>query len=324
MKKKNLLLLSLLITAFLSCKKSDDTAALTGDWVTSAYFEGVARSSSVGFTIDGKVYVGTGYDGSKRLTDFWVYEPATNFWQQKADFPGAARSEAVGFATTTNGYIGTGYDGTTSYKDFYEYDPSTNTWLQKADFGGTARYSAVAFQVYENGFVGTGYDGNYKKDFWQYDPLGDTWTVIPSIGGEKRMDAVAMAINQKAYVLSGSNNGLYVNDVWEYNFTTGLWTQKTDLAADLNGDGTTDRDLKRSNASSFVINNKGYLVGGYNNGYIESCWEYEPTGDTWTQRVDFEGTARMDAVGVNINNRGFVLTGRNGNSRYDDFWEFVE
>ena len=38
--------------------------------------------------------------------------------------------------------------------------------------------------------------------------------------------------------------------------------------------------------------------------------------------TSLESSGRNDAVGLTINNRGFVLLGRNGTSYYDDVWEF--
>ena len=46
-----------------SCSKKDDTTTTTtiGDWIRSSDFEGVARTEAVGFVLNGKAYVGTGF-----------------------------------------------------------------------------------------------------------------------------------------------------------------------------------------------------------------------------------------------------------------------
>jgi len=129
-----------------------------------ASFGGTARRNAVAAAINGKVYVGTGYDGSYK-EDWWEYDPAANTWTQKADFGGTARRYAVAAAINGKVYVGTGYDG--SYKeDWWEYDPAANTWTQKADFGGTARRYAVAAAINGKVYVGTGYDGSNKEDWW--------------------------------------------------------------------------------------------------------------------------------------------------------------
>jgi N-acetylneuraminic acid mutarotase len=312
-------------SSFLGCKKKDDTTTtLAGAWVQRSTFEGVVRSNAASFTINGIGYVGTGFDGSNRLKDFWQYDPAQNFWQQKADFPGNARNEAVGFGAGGKGYIGTGFDGTTIYKDFYQYDPGTDKWTQIADFGGGTRYGTVGFSLYDVGYVGTGFDGTYKKDFWSYNSSNNTWTQVVSIPGDKRIDAIAFVINQKAYVGTGINNGAYLNDFYEYDPTILNWNQKADLAADVNGDGTIDHDVRRSGAVAFTTaNNTGIVSTGNYNGLLKSTFQYNPADNTWAQMVDFAGTARENAVGLTVGTRGFLIGGKNGNSRYDDFWEFT-
>ena len=165
----NCLMIILLIVAGCS-DPAETTEELLGEWYKQSSYEGVARSGAVGFVIDGKAYVGTGYDGDKWLKDFYQYDAEKNNWYKKADFPGAARSAAVAFALNGKGYVGTGFDGTNYLKDFYQYDPSTDSWTQIADFSGTARFQATAFVLENYGFVGTGYDGNYLKDIYAYDP----------------------------------------------------------------------------------------------------------------------------------------------------------
>ncbi len=44
-------------------------------------------------------------------------------------------------------------------------------------------------------------------------------------------------------------------------------------------------------------------------------------GNTWTQKADFGGVARVNAVGFSIGSKGYVGTGYDGNYK-KDFWEF--
>ena len=163
------LIFTMLVILVSGCASDSTTdTELVGNWIELSDFEGVPRSDAVAFVVNGKGYVGTGYDGEDRLNDFWEYDPQLNNWTQKADFPGAARNGAVGFGTVTKGYLGTGYDGVNKLMDFWEYDPATDTWDTVAVFGGTARYGAVAFSINNMGYVGTGFDGNALKDLYQF------------------------------------------------------------------------------------------------------------------------------------------------------------
>lgn len=324
-KKRHATIICILISiAFTSCN-GDDGDSTNGNWINRSAFDGPARSSTVSFVIDNLAYIATGYTGEDNgyLNDLWVYNPAGDFWEQKANFIGIGRSSASGFELNGKGYVGLGYDGTNRLKDFYQYDPSTNTWSQKADYAGTARYGAIGFQVGDKAYIGTGYDGNYQKDIYQYIPgatdsdLG-TWVTNNGYGGNKRRDATVFIINNKAYLGTGSNNGLYETDFWEFDPTTEVWTRKRDL------DYKDSYNIARSNASGFTINGYGYIACGVNTGAINSVWEYDPNNDTWDEKTSYEGSVRYDATAFSIqSSRGYVVLGRTGSSFFDDLWEFM-
>ncbi len=313
-----------LILISLGCDDSnDDDDELIGNWFELSDFEGVPRSGAVVFCIDDKAYIGTGYDGTDRLNDFWRYDPAVDGWTRIADFPGSPRNGAVAFATDSKGYVGTGYDGKKKLKDFWEYDPQTNSWTQIDSLIGTARYGAVAFAINNKGYVGTGYDGWALKDFYEYDPATGQWTQKLSLRGGKRQNAVAFVIDNKGYVCTGIDNASYETDLWEYDPILDTWTRKRDIA-DVSDD---DYDDDYSNISgiykvSFSLNGKGYIAtGGYSSpgSYV---WEYDPILDLWEQKTSFESSGRIEAVGFSIGNIGYITTGRNSSYYFDDLWGF--
>ncbi len=323
--KRYLLFVILVVTlamVVVSCKKDEDEVSL-GDWSKMSAFDGVARSDAVSFTLGGAGYLGTGYDGTNRLADFWKYNPDKNYWEQVADFPGSARNSAVAFSAGNKGYVGTGYDGDVKLADFYEYDPSNNSWTRKADFAGTARYGAVGFGLNDKGYIGTGFDGNYLKDFYEYSPAGDKWTKIISLGGDKRRDANAFTVGGKAYVVSGVDNGSYLTDLWMFDPATGEWTRKRDISN--KSDETYDDQytgISRINGVAFSISNKAYLCLGSSSALVGTTWEYDPAGDLWTERTEFEGTIRTEASGFGLGNFGYIVTGRSNTYYLDDIWRF--
>lgn len=327
-KLKHLTLLSILSIPFLigSCTKTSSTSTDTsGNWIKRSDFEGVTRSEGVSFVIDDKAYVGTGYDGTNRLSDLWIYDPVQDVWHQKADLPGVARSSAVAFAAAGNGYITTGYDGLNKLNDLWKYNPTTNTWAKKADLAGSARYDAVGFSISDKGYVSTGYDGNYLKDLWQYDPATDSWSNPNSMGGSKRSGAVAFVYDSKAYVCTGSNNGSTtgVNDLWVFDpSATPMWTEKRKIS-NISSDAYDDAyAIIRDNAVAFVMNGKGYITTGQNGSVLSDTWEYDFANDVWAKKTAYEGVARIGAVGFNVSDRGFVLTGRSSSTPFDDIREF--
>jgi len=316
-----IVIIATLPICMVSCDEEEDDELL-GNWTELSDFEGVPRSDAVGFSVSTKGYVGLGYDGEDRLTDFWEYDAEKNTWMQKADFLGVARSGAVGFGTDTKGYLGTGYDGKNKLNDFWEYDPQNNTWTQKADFGGSARYGAVAFSINNMGYIGTGYDGFYLKDFWQYDPQNNTWTQKVSLGGSKRRDAVGFVIGGKGYVCTGLDNGSYEDDFWEYDPALDSWTKKRSISNATSESFDDDyASITGSSKVVFVSGYRAFLVGG--SGSISSTvWEYDQTTDLWEEKTGFEGTARIEAVAFSVNEKGFITTGRSSSYYFDDIWTF--
>jgi N-acetylneuraminic acid mutarotase len=307
-----------------SCKK-DKTAPLVGNWVEQSDFEGVARSSAVSFTIGNIGYVGTGYDGEDRLTDFWSYDPDRNSWTQIAVFPGTPRNAAVGFSAAGKGFVGTGYDGDAKLKDFWRYDPGTNAWDSVTAPGGpSARYGAVAFSIDNIGYVGTGYDGNYLKDFWAYNPANNTWAQKNSFGGSKRRNAVGFVIDGKGYICTGINNGVYEDEFYMYDPASDSWTAKRKIANVSDQTYDDDYTIVRSNAVALVIGGKAYIATGSYSSLRQDVWEYEPVSDLWTSKSNFEGSTRTDAVSFSTESgRGYVVTGKSSSSQFDDIWEFM-
>jgi N-acetylneuraminic acid mutarotase len=317
--------LSALLLFVPGCSKDEDDEdeELVGNWIELSDFEGVPRTDAVAFSIGNKGYVGTGYDGSDRLDDFWEYDPVLNNWTRKADFPGAPRNGAVGFGTDTKGYIGTGYDGANRLNDFWEYDPATDTWVQISDFGGSARYGAVAFAIGQKGYIGTGYDGNCLKDLWEYDPATNQWTQKLSLGGSKRRDAVAFVIDGKGYICTGIDNGVYESDFWEYDPTSDSWNKKRSIENVSDSEYDDDyTSITGTNKAAFSVNGKGYVATGGEGTTGKIVWEYSPTSDLWEQKTSLEATARMEAVGFSIGDLGYITTGRNSSYYFDDLWGF--
>ena len=309
-----------------ACNPSAPNYYATGDYAKRSELDGVPRSEAVMFTIGDTAYVGTGYQGYKRLRDFWGYNATSNTWSQKADLPGPTRSQAVAFAIGDQGYVGTGYDGRDMLNDFWRFNQATNTWQAVAPFAGSARYDAVAFAIGQYGYVTTGFDGGHQKDLWRFDPAGGPngkWLQKTSLGGEKRTAAIAFVHGTKGYVVTGTNNGQACGDFWCYDVALDEWqplksiyNQNTTQAYDDNY-----TDIKRDNGVGFVIGDSAYITSGeasLNGNLLTSTWLYDFAADRWTPRSPFQGTPRQGAVGFALNGHGFFGTGQSGTQYFDD------
>ncbi|MCQ2227538.1 MAG: hypothetical protein MJZ01_06495 [Bacteroidales bacterium] len=267
---------------FYSVSVSEDKKSLswspkwdrTAEGVTSLPEAALKRNGGVGFSINGKGYVGLGFSGHHFLRDFWEFDP--NGTPDPDDYPSMVDSLKGKFT-------------------------NTGSWKRIADYPGDSCRYAVSFVIDNVAYVGTGedYDNNILKDFYKFD--GKTWTPIASIG-IARSQATAFVITdpkdgQKyGYVFGGNNSG--ATEFFErYNPRTNSWETLRKTADKDRGNYDDDYvGLSSYGAVSFVLGDKAYVTTGGIGGIGNYTWEYDPAGDYWIQKTSFEGKERMFAV----------------------------
>jgi N-acetylneuraminic acid mutarotase len=267
-------------------------------------------------------------------------------WTQKANFPNIARHRAASFSIGNKGYVGIGHTNGTGfnvvYNDWWEFDPATNSWTQKADYP-TGSYGVSTFVIGNKGYMGGGNVGG--GNFYEYKPITNKWAPIPN-PPTLPDDETAFVINDKGYVLDDFN-------LYEFDPSNNSWTTKNQIPA--NGWQTSsfvidnkgylkvnnnlyeykpllDSWIQRANfpgqatsgSGAFALNNKGYIVCGYNGSLaavVSEVWSFDPSSNTWTQETDFPGTSRRFCTSFSIGNKGYFGLGTNG-TNFSDFWEY--
>lgn len=258
----------------------------------------------------------------------------TGAWTQKSDIgastPNGSQATiySLGLAIGGKGYVGLGYNS--SYQDtraFEAFDPATGKWTARALFGGASRNGAAGFSIGGKAYVGTGTaitSNPWQNDFWAYDTATDTWSQIADFTGHSRSDAVGFSIGNYGYLGTGQSADMDWSDFWQYDPTANAWTQKASFAGH-----------SRYAAAGFSIAGKGYIGTGNdpNNvevpGFFSDFWEYDPSTDAWTQKANFGGGTRAEAVGFSIGNYGYIGTGNAGIGTDDltffpqkDLWQY--
>jgi hypothetical protein len=264
------------------------------------------RMRAVGFSVNGKGYVGTGWDGDETIMkDFWEYDPdpakVGHAWRQVADLPSQApaRYDALAFVLNGQAYVGTGYTSGADKEyllDFYKFIPPAND----ADLG--------------------------------------SWEKVQSTGN-KRSGAVAFVLDGYAYVCTGTNASGNVYNFQRFNGT--VWQELRKMRSYVDDDDFDDEygeNLMRTRAVAFTLKGNGTYEKGYIAlGNKQTTWEYEPpiynetgaliSGDIWTQRTPFIST-RLGAFALSFPGRGrngdnlvFIGAGEQGNY-LEDQWHF--
>ncbi|HEV9034987.1 MAG TPA: hypothetical protein VGQ51_00150 [Puia sp.] len=230
-----------------------------------------------------------------------------------------------GFSINGKGYVcgsllTTGWNTGDYIGDLWEFDPATESWTEKSPcpLAGGQLIEAANFVIGDNAYIVIG------NATYQYNQPTDTWTQKAYIFSVPRALATAFTINDKGYIGLGydqsSSQVSEQNDWWEYDPVADRWTQKAAFPG-----------AKREGAAGFAVNGKGYVIGGshFANGHGNwgsKVWQYDPVTDAWSQKSDFPGAGRYEAVaatgtigGVEL---GLLVGGGNANTLFTDAWEY--
>lgn len=163
-----------------SCRLFWSYDVVADKWAQLASFGGIGRYAAIGFSINGKGYIGSGSTGWNQLADFWEYDTTANTWTRKADFPNGGRYQAVGFAIGNKGYFGMGLNESNNpTQDFYEFNPDSNTWHAVTSYPNT-QFDAAWFVIGNVGYCGTGGGGSGSTELYEFTGGSDVTGIIKS------------------------------------------------------------------------------------------------------------------------------------------------
>lgn len=136
--------------------------------------------------------------------------------------------------------------------------------------------------------------------------LPNSWTPIASQSGTSNPAAYAASfvVDGKMYVATGTYNNSYSDELYNYNPTTGTWTDFGALP-DLPATGANRRD-----AIGFTIGNKGYVGAGHNGTGQKDFFSYT-TGSLWSTNGQVTDIPVSISNGVSfvIGNKAYVGSG---------------
>jgi len=241
---------------------------VANDWENAKSPSTANRSGGVGFSINGKGYIGLGQKNflsfspsPEDLLDMNEYDAKTNSWTEKAAFPGKGRVGATVFVLNNVAYIvgGSLTENDKSTNQVWAYDPEADTWTQKADLPVKTAY-ASAFAQGTLGYVtgGLGDAGTSIKATYSYDPEMDTWTAAANLP-KATVGGTAFSIGKYSYYCLGSDKDLgetgakFPKAVYRYDAETDAWTTSS----------LTWQNDGRLWPVSGVIDGKAYLGTGY-------------------------------------------------------------
>ena len=194
----------------------------------------------------------TGRDSYVDYSDLWVWEPTTRTFSTRTSSgkgPGYRSEHAMVFEKSTQKVLlfgGGTADGFPEFSvvsgDTWEWDPAQGKWTQlvpqsepSARFASalvcdSKRNVAVLFGGMEQSQAGL--SGVPKQDTWEWDPAKQNWTnrtIAGTTPSARYGHAMAYDPGRGVTVLVGGwdiDTGDALADVWEWDPSTGGWTQR--------------------------------------------------------------------------------------------------
>ncbi|MDO9153456.1 MAG: hypothetical protein Q7U47_07085 [Paludibacter sp.] len=251
-------------------------------WKRKADFPGIGRVKATAAVVNGKAYVGLGFDISigvynydAYLKDFWMYDPQTDSWTQKANFPSNYTDACGSFVVNNTIYVTSGMDGASFGNEVWKYDPAQGelgTWIKLTNFSGQARAGGIAGTNNNHIYFGTGYRTFMEKDWWEYFPVTDSWIQRKSMPDSGRVNSISISVSDRIFVSTGRyfagnlTGGHVKSDIIEYDTERNVWYERGNIKAS-----------GRENAIAFTLNGKGYIGFGENDTEIlNDLWSFEP------------------------------------------------
>lgn len=225
--------------------------------------------------------------GGKELYEF---NTLTKTWTKRQDFPGSYRYGGTCFSYNGKLFYGFGQgywpaptccEKWENFNDLWQYDPVTDNWtyLLSAPFEGRSRM--IQFVIGNTAYMGFGRAAGASitsfSDFWSFNIETSEWNQIAvpvSPNSNSLLYATAFSVNEKAYIIGLQHN----RNMWEFDPTISLWTEKTDYPDDLYGERPT------------TISNHGLVLSSAVNTGRSRVYEYDPIKDRWIKRQSMTGT----------------------------------
>ena len=256
----------------------------TGTWAAEAsgayfYYGAIVNDGTYAYLVGG-YQTGAGNASGDAYRVIRRYDTVNNVFTTLADMPtqiylnGGAYYGGRIF-TFGNGYYGNGA--------IFRYTISTNSWTQLSPTLTGNRYYVKAATLGSKIYVTGGYYNGYSNLCDEFDP--DANSGNGSITAKANMPngmyyhaMTSVPSLNKVYSLGGYNNA-YLSVMYEYDQASDTWTTKAPIS-----DGSATQP--RYGPGAFANGTRVYVVGGYNNNYMQTTLEYNALTDTWTQRAN--------------------------------------
>jgi len=199
-------------------------------WTAIEPFPGTARDGAIGFGLQGKGYVGGGFDNDYQI-DFYSYDATTGHWTAEGSLGETKRGYGAAFIYNDEAYILGGENSTSVVSEFWKFNPSAATVWTKLryvvdktsndwddDYTNIARKFPLAIVIGDKAYMtcGSNRAGSLLSETWEYDFATDLWDQKSDFEGVTRTAGVAFSMGTKGYILTGRSSSYQFDDAWQY------------------------------------------------------------------------------------------------------------
>ncbi|OWF49315.1 kelch-like protein 10 [Mizuhopecten yessoensis] len=264
-------------------------------WIICDSKDEVPRAYHGTVTIDLKIFVIGGFDGTQYFNSVRCFDPVAKTWSEAAPM----NSKRCYVSTAVLGayiYAMGGYDGHTRLNTAEHYFPGRNQWSLIAPMN-QQRSDADATTLQGKIYICGGSNGQECLNTSEYyDPRTNQWTSITPMRN-RRSGVGVIAYGDQIYALGGFNGIARMNTVERYNPLTDRWQTIQEMFD------------PRTNFGVEVIDDMIFTVGGFNAVTSISNVEcFDKNSDEW-----------FDAADMNIDRSGLSACVVNGLPNVQDY-----
>jgi hypothetical protein len=273
------------------------------------------------------LFGGRGPDGASN--ELWAFDLANDAWSQvnitvDLPVPAARFGHTATWVPGVGLVIWSGQLGSDFFDDIWTFDPLASHWTQLQSQGAVpaARYGSCASLGPDGDlWISHGFtaDSGRFADTRSYDFESGSWTDRTPVGRvpvERCLHECFWSSQSGNLVLyGGQTTGVAaLGDIWEYNPTTGAWTEgpKSDAAP-------------RQLYSLAIVPGGGVVFGGgsVDGGFLADVWFIDPV-ELEMNPMEVPGTSPPERSGATLIDggpRALLFGGTNADGVLSDLWE---
>lgn len=146
---------------------------------------------------------------------------------------------------------------------------------------------------------------------FEYDPTTALFTKLTDFPDSYRHATSVLAILDTLYIgLGYFSNGVNSKDIWSFNPSSKVWKKGKDFPIDIN------------KTTSFVLNNRGYVIGLDVGLKKSGIWEYSVAQNLWLERKAPPSDLIEPIDAFSINGKGYVIGVSSNIGSPSPLWEY--